>query len=316
VWVPSFRGVALLFLVVSCSSQDSSPLPDAGSRQADADTSSPAVEAGATEKKDKANLRVVAANTTSGKASTYDSGEGIRFFQGLKPDLALIQEFKYGANTDDDLKKFVTEAFGADYSYYREDMEGEVKIPNGIVSRYKILQSGHWVDPEVRDRSFAYAKLDVPGPHALWAVSLHLVTASSTRRTNEATALVEHLKEVVAEDDFLVLGGDLNTGSRGEACLGKLGELVDTKATPPADQDGNDNTNGPRKEPYDWVLPSPSLAAHRVPTVIGTNSFEAGLVFDSRVYTPLTDVAPVAKEDSSALNMQHMPVVKDFALPE
>jgi hypothetical protein len=51
-----------------------------------------------------------------------------------------------------------------------------------------------------------------------------------------------------------------------------------------------------------------------VPTVIGSSSFPNGLVFDSRVYTPLTDVAPIQKADSSALNMQHMPVVRDFAL--
>jgi hypothetical protein len=39
-------------------------------------------------------------------------------------------------------------------------------------------------------------------------------------------------------------------------------------------------------------------------------------VFDSRVYTPLEDVAPVLRADSQATNMQHMPVVKDFLLAE
>jgi len=36
-------------------------------------------------------------------------------------------------------------------------------------------------------------------------------------------------------------------------------------------------------------------------------------VFDSRVYTPLSDVAPVLSTDSAATNMQHMAVVRDFA---
>jgi hypothetical protein len=49
--------------------------------------------------------------------------------------------------------------------------------------------------------------------------------------------------------------------------------------------------------------------------VIGAASFAPGLVFDSRVYTPLSDVAPVVVGDSGASGMQHMAVIRDFALP-
>jgi hypothetical protein len=37
-------------------------------------------------------------------------------------------------------------------------------------------------------------------------------------------------------------------------------------------------------------------------------------VFDSRVYSPLSDVPPVLAADSGASNMQHMGVVKDFKI--
>jgi len=84
----------------------------------------------------------------------------------------------------------------------------------------------------------------------------------------------------------------------------------------PADQASNENTNAPRTSPYDWVLASPALDALAVPVVIGMSSFAHGLVFDSRVYTPLTDVPPVLQTDSAATNMQHMGVVRDFAIPE
>jgi hypothetical protein len=48
--------------------------------------------------------------------------------------------------------------------------------------------------------------------------------------------------------------------------------------------------------------------------VIGAASFFGGLVFDSRVYTPLADVAPILLGDSAVSGMQHMPVVRDFVV--
>jgi len=83
----------------------------------------------------------------------------------------------------------------------------------------------------------------------------------------------------------------------------------------PVDQDGNDRTNEPRNQPYDWVLADPDLDALEVPTRIGDQEFAAGLVFDSRVFSPLSEVAPVEAGDSGAPNMQHMAVVRDFEVP-
>jgi hypothetical protein len=38
-------------------------------------------------------------------------------------------------------------------------------------------------------------------------------------------------------------------------------------------------------------------------------------VLDTRVYTPLAEVAPAMTGDSAAANMQHMAVVKDVIVP-
>ena len=100
-------------------------------------------------------------------------------FQGLDPDIALVQELNYKTNSEDDIQAFVATAFGPEFHLFRES---DKPIPNGIVSRWPILASGAWTDPYVVDRSFAYAKIDVPGPRPLWAVSVHLLTSGATAR--------------------------------------------------------------------------------------------------------------------------------------
>lgn len=122
-------------------------------------------------------LRVIVANTTSGNNQTYDPGEGLRIFQGLHPDITLVQEFNYGNNSEAAIRGFVSTAFGTAFSYFRES---GFQIPNGIVSRYPIVASGSWTDPSVSNRGFAWARIDLPGPRDLWAVSIHLLTASAT----------------------------------------------------------------------------------------------------------------------------------------
>ena len=67
-----------------------------------------------------------------------------------------------------------------------------------------------------------------------------------------------------------------------------------------------------RTKPYDNVFASACLAKRQVPTVVGASVYDAGLVIDTRLYTPLTDLAPAQVGDSEATGMQHMGVVKDF----
>ena len=258
-------------------------------------------------------LRIMAANTTSGSRQSYDSGEGIRMFQGLKPDVVLIQEFNIGDNSAAAVRAFVDTTFDAQFSVFRE---ATGSIPNGIISRYPIAQSGSWSDPRVTNRGFAWAKISVPGPHALWAVSLHLLTSGSSNRASEADAVVAQVKAFVPAADYLVVGGDLNTGSRTEPCVTTLSQIVVTSGPYPVDTHGNDSTSGSRSKAHDWLMPDAVLARVRVPTRVGAQTFATGLVFDSRTFTPLADVAPVQVADSGASNMQHMPIVTDYALPQ
>lgn len=254
-------------------------------------------------------VRLMAANLTSGNNQSYDPGEGIRIFQGLKPDVVMIQEFKYKTSTATDIREMVTTAFDSTYSYYRESGAG---IPNGVISRYPILDSGEWTDSEVSDRDFAWARIDIPGDKDLWVVSVHFLTTSSTKRNNQATLLIGYLQQYVPAGDYLVVGGDLNTSSRTESCVTTLGSRVTSPNPYPADQNGNPNTNANRNSPYDWILLSPGLHTLRTSVRVGSSTYANGLVFDSRVYTPLSEVAPVLVTDSGATNMQHMAVVVDL----
>lgn len=254
----------------------------------------------------------MAANITSGNYQSYDPGEGTRIFQGLDPDLVMIQEFNYGDNSSTAIRNWVTSTFGSSFSYYRE---AGADIPNGVISRYPIIASGEWDDPYVSNRDFAWARIDIPGSKDLWAISLHLLTSSSTSRNNEAVSLKSFINTYVPAGDYLAIAGDLNTASRTETAITTLSSVVVTAAPYPVDNLGNSNTNSSRSKPYDWVLVDTDLEAVEVPVAIGSYQFQNGLVFDSRVYTPLADVAPVLYGDSGATNMQHMAVVRDFSIP-
>jgi hypothetical protein len=149
-------------------------------------------------------------------------------------------------------------------------------------------------------------------------VSVHLLTSSAGARDSQSQALVSFISANVPAADYLVVGGDFNTDTRTEPCLTTFSSVVVTSTTQapyPVDQAGNGNTSANRSKPYDWVLADPDLNPLRIPVVIGSSTFPDGLVFDSRVYTPLEEVAPVVVSDSGAPNMQHMAVVKDFLVP-
>ena len=259
------------------------------------------------------SLRLMAANITSGNNQSYDPGEGTRIFQGLKPDVAMIQEFNYSDNSATSIGNWVKSTFGTGYTYVRG--ASSQQIPNGIISRWPILESGEWTDSSVSNRDFLYAHIDLPGTtHDLWAVSVHLLTSSASNRNTEATQLVNYIKSKIPSGDYLVIGGDFNTASRSEAAITTFQQILDTRGPYPVDQNGTDGTNASRAKPYDWVLTNDALNVYEVPTVIGS-SYTNGLVFDSRVFTPLSAVSPVQSGDSGATNMQHMAVVRDFKVP-
>ncbi len=255
-------------------------------------------------------LRIMSANLTSGSTQSYTPGHGARIITAFHPDVVLIQEMNYGNKSPEDIATFVTRTLGPEYTYFRE----RGAIPNGIISRYPIIASGEWDDIEVSNRDFAWAQIDLPGPRDLWAVSIHLLTSKPGERNREANALVTYLEAHVPAGSLLILGGDFNTKSRSEGCVDALRKRLTIQKTYPADQDDNDNTNAKRNSPYDWLLASPTLHALEVPLKVGSASFPHGLVFDSRVYTPLADLPSVLKTDSDASQMQHMAVIRQFQI--
>jgi hypothetical protein len=259
-------------------------------------------------------IRVMAANITSGNGQSYDPGDGIRIFQGLDPDIVLIQEFNYQSNSATNFRSFVDTAFGPEFSYFREG--GNEQIPNGIISRYPIVQAGEWIDNQVSNRDFAWARIDIPGDKDLWAVSVHFLTSGTTERNAQATALVNFIQTNIPAADYLVVGGDFNTDSFSESALNTLSSIVNTSGRP-RDQANETGTNASRSKPYDQVLPD--LDLHPLETAVAINghsfTYPNGLVFDSRVFTPLSAVSPVLVGDSDAPGMQHMAVIRDFQIP-
>ncbi len=270
------------------------------------------------------NIRFMAANTTSGSKQSYDEGHGIRIFEAFKPDIVLIQEFNYGDNTDEAIRTFVNNTFGVEYEYYR----GTGNIPNGIISRYPILDAGGWKSNVVSDRRWEWAVIDIPGKKDLLAISLHLHTSDNTQ---EMTPLISQIKAKMnldATSYYLVAGGDFNTSKR-TSVVKKFAPTFEVSASVyPVDQNGNGNTNAKRANPYDWVLFSPDLDALETDIVIGSHTYPNGHVIDSRVYgavkgykcskhsgaNELGDISPVQAADSGAANMQHMAVIRDIEL--
>ncbi len=267
-------------------------------------------------------LRIAAANITSGNHQTYDPGHGIRILQAVQPDIVALQEMNYGDNSPAAMEEFVEKTFGKGFHFYRET-NPKYKIPNGIVSRYPILEAGSWPGPSVPDRGFAYAAVKLPGKQVLWVVSVHLHTKSAESRRAEAQVLLANLQKKVKTGDFITIAGDMNIKGDKEFALDVLSVLVDEKHKPD-DGLGNRKTNAPRSKLYDRILVSPSLNAFHVPVEIDlkTNDpnplknksvFPEGLVFDTRVVKPLPP--PALENDSGSANMQHMLIVQDYLIP-
>ena len=299
-------------------------------------------------------LRILAGNlTTSGSltlsdgttanfSETWDPGHGRRILQGLAPQVALLQEFKtlryekertgYWRNSAESLRDFVSSTFGDRFYAYRENRTGmTLGKPNGVVSYYPIKAAGEFPSAldNIRDRQHVWARIDIPGDKDLWVVSVHLTTGGSASGMSETNARKAEMQRLIADieslnipaGDFVAIGGDFNISSRTEACMNSLKSsglvFVDTEQTCPVDQSGNGDTNANRNQPYDGVFVSTALANFQTMVSISGASrlSRDGLVFDSRRFSPLSAVSPVLKSDSDADSMQHMAVLKDFAVP-
>lgn len=259
----------------------------------------------------RVKIRIVAGNLTSGNHSSYDRGEGIRLFRGLKPDVALVQEMNFNGNSQADMQAFVEKAFGTGFRIWREPNRPK---PNAVVSRWPIVASGVWEDSAAPDREFVWARINIPGPVDLWVLSVHLLT-NDGKRPAEARELVAFIRKFVPAEAYLVVGGDLNTDTMRDRAFDALDDVITIPDMLPADGKGRTGTNASRRKPYDHVLANGPLHKLSTPVVIGSSKYPNGLVLDSRVYRPLSEVAPVQAGDSAAPQMQHMAVVRDFLVP-
>lgn len=263
-------------------------------------------------------VRVMAANL-NGNSQTYEPF-AIRIFQGLRPDIVAIQEFNYTStngldvNTPAAFREMLDTGFGTNFVYYREPYTASGNIPNGIISRYPILASGSWVDTvqSLPNRGFTWAQIALPGTNSLYLVSVHLLTSSATARSSEAANLKALIQSNFPSNAWIVVAGDFNTDSRTESTTMTTFDSYLSDNPIPADNNGNSNTSQNRNHPHDYVLPSFSLTNFETATVFPSHSFPNGLVFDSTVYAPLSDVPPVQFTDST--NAQHMAVMKDFSI--
>jgi endonuclease/exonuclease/phosphatase family metal-dependent hydrolase len=259
-------------------------------------------------------LRIMAGNLTSGSFQRWQD-PGLRMVQTLAPDIAILQELNFnnsGASFGT-FTEFIDLGFGDGFS----GVAGVGSLPNGVVSRYPILESGTWDDPEITNREFEWARIDIPGDVDLWTVSVHFKSGSSDsgRRTAEAVALVALLDANVPEADYVVMAGDLNTQTNMEPSLMTLGTYFETGEPRPADQDGNENTNSNRTKPYDWVLADEELDVHMIDTIYSGQVFPGGFILDTRVYSPASGMLPALPADAEVFQMQHMGVIRDFAIP-
>ena len=267
------------------------------------------------------NVRVISANLTSGNNQRYET-PGLHILKALKPDIVAIQEFNYastnnaGLNTPGAFREMTGSVFGTNFVYYRETNSG-YSIPNGVISRWPIGESGEWIDDDtgVNDRGFAWARIELPGSARLYIVSVHLKASGSdaARRAAEAAQLKSLILSNFPASSFLAVAGDLNISSSNETALATLKTFLSDNPIPTdAETGGDPDTNTNRQRRYDYILPGFELALNQVATVIGSHTFPQGLVFDSRVYMPLAEVSPVVSTDSGVAGMQHLAVVKDF----
>ncbi len=262
-------------------------------------------------------VRIVAANLTSDNLQAYSpdngnhsnpEGAGARILKSLKPDIVLIQEF----NTTVPVRQWVNATLGEEHTFTRE--EGR-QIPNGIISRFPIVESGAWDDPVLDNRDFAWARIRLPGGRDLWAVSVHLHSKGETSRATQAAALLRWIREKVPADALLVVGGDFNTRRADEKCFQTMRGVLVVPDKLPVDDLGNPATNAPRNRPYDLVLGNAGLQRLEVPVELAGLTFPGGLVFDTRVFAALEKCPPAQAGDSGVPFMQHMAVVRDFQLP-
>ena len=261
----------------------------------------------------ESHLRIMSANATSGDSQLYEQ-PGMNMMFAMDPDIIIIQEFRSSA---EDVIRQLESRFKTKYSYHK----GKGRIGNGIIvkgeNKIKSVHSQPSILEFITDRGYDAAIVDIPGPKDMLVVSLHLYTKASSNmksQIDEYPAVFDFIQQIRNTGDYyVVVGGDFNSSSSQYVNL-YWSSLLATDVTYPRDHLGNYNTNAARRRHYDWILVDRDFQQFSVPTKVGNQIFPHGYVLDSRVHSPLSEIAPVRAEDSAAANFQHMPVVRDFII--
>ena len=259
------------------------------------------------------SIRVLTVNLNSGNISS-DDGNGANIIKALKPDIILAQEFKYKNNSDSAIKEYINNRFGSEYAYYCIGNEmSNSSVPNGIISRYPIKADEnnhcyHWYSQLASSAEWSWGILTIPGSKELIVASVNL---DEEKYSTELPDLKSKFMEKFNSGSYFagIIGGTFNTPDR-TLVESIFDQVLDVGGKYPADQEGNDNTDLGRTIPANWLLATHELISS--PMEIGTSVYNNGIVFDSRVYTPLSDLPSVSSGDSVA-GMQYMVVGRDLS---
>lgn len=258
------------------------------------------------------NIIFMAANLTSGNFQSYEDA-GIRIINSIKPDVVFVQEFSYQSGS---LRDLVDAALGTEYEY----SVGSGIVPNGIISKYPILDSGYWDDPNISNRDLDWAIIDIPGVKNLFVVSVNLSTTSSYQvdAAKIIASNIETHKLSYPGQFYYAVGGTFNgTGAVSDAGIDFYDDF-DILDPYPVGKNGDSGTNASRTSIYDFVVFGTDLSQLEAPFFQNSSaSYSNGFIFDTRLYTQAeldVSFAPALVADSDASNMQHMAVVKKVNL--
>ena len=231
---------------------------------------------------------IVAANLVNGTVTVGDVtawGEaGQRLLRTLQPDIVAIQEWVI---TNASYQAFVDLNFGAGYYYVVDGVTGQYAIPNGIISRWPILETNIWDDTVAGYREHLHARIDLPGTKDLNLVSVHFKAGDTAgdiaAREDQAQALTNYIRIAnFGTSNYLAIAGDLNQSNRtDETVLSILGNYV-SDAKQPTTKSGSKDTNPADERPYDYVLPDAALEAVAQAVTYNGSSFADGFIFDTR----------------------------------
>ncbi|MEZ5592686.1 MAG: hypothetical protein R3F53_19095 [Gammaproteobacteria bacterium] len=193
---------------------------------------------------DELPLHIVLANDTT--ADYRADPAAVVLWQDTAQRLAIADEAALGA--------WAEHTFGAEFTLVHDP---KAPIPSAIISRFSIAQYGVWQhpapsEPDGSGRSL-WAHIDLPGKTDLWVINTRLAIDPDWRYA-QAKDLLKRIFAVVPNEDYLLVGGDLNITDIKDPGLELLGAVLEV--------DGPRLLKQPDGEIYDWLLSDADLAAH------------------------------------------------------